>query len=58
MVSDSEGKQRNNYTPLQHTVLDFVGQLYFGSNLDADATLMEDAEDSESGNEKAQKNQK
>jgi hypothetical protein len=30
----------------------------FGSNFDADATLMGDAKDTESGNEKTQKNEK
>ena len=58
MVCDSGAQQRNNYSLLQRMLLTLWVSRCFGSNLDADATLMEDAEDTEQGNEKALRNQK
>ena len=58
MVSDPEAQQRNNYTLLQRMLLTLWVSRCFGSNLDTDATLMEDEEGTESGNEEALRNQK
>lgn len=58
MVSESEAQRRNNYTILQRVLLTLWVSRCLGSNRNADATLMEDAEATEKGNEKALRKQK